>query len=170
MSLVESPFIVSVLDSFKKDYTFYIMEESCEDGTLQTKLNELIGSKKSLGEAVFFFFVIIIIIIIIIIIVVVVVVVVVCYHVELLFLFKEIFKIIAEVGSGLKCLRESKIIHRNIKLQNLFIFKKHYYKIGGFSISKHFKGSSEEAKTLTGTPFLHLSTQTLVSSYFSTYL
>jgi hypothetical protein len=54
MLLIESPFVVPILDSFEKDDTFYIIEEFYEDGTLETKVNELIESKQSLSEAVFF--------------------------------------------------------------------------------------------------------------------
>jgi NIMA (never in mitosis gene a)-related kinase len=60
---------------------------------------------------------------------------------------------LAEVGSGLKVLHENKIIHRDLKLENVFLFNKTHCKIGDFSISKELEWTFLQASTQSGTPF-----------------
>ena len=49
---------------------------------------------------------------------------------------KNVRKLAAEIGQGLKAAHEIGIIHRDIKPENMFMSKKGIYKLGDFNISK----------------------------------
>jgi serine/threonine protein kinase len=70
-----------------------------------------------------------------------------------LIFFQRLLQILAEVRSGLTVLHENKIIHRDLKLENVFIFDKARCKIGDFSTTKEVEGTFVEAQTQAGTPF-----------------
>jgi serine/threonine protein kinase len=66
---------------------------------------------------------------------------------------KILRQILSALGSGLSVLHGNKIIHRDIKGDNVFITSEGKYKIGDFSISRIMEGTFENAKSLAGTPF-----------------
>ena len=68
------------------------------------------------------------------------------------FLKKElIYQIISDICLGIKEIHDKKIIHRDLKLDNLFIGGDLKIKIGDFGISKQLNNYNEYAKTQVGT-------------------
>lgn len=53
---------------------------------------------------------------------------------------------------GIKDLHEQKVIHRDLKLGNLFINEKMEIKIGDFGLAAQLGHNSERRKTMCGTP------------------
>ena len=45
------------------------------------------------------------------------------------------------------------ILHRDIKMKNIFVFSNNKVKIGDFGISKNFNTEDQYAQTAIGTPF-----------------
>lgn len=58
-----------------------------------------------------------------------------------------------QICLGLRYIHEHKIIHRDIKSQNIFMFKNGYVKLGDFGISKVLKNTCDFAETSVGTPY-----------------
>jgi NIMA (never in mitosis gene a)-related kinase len=54
---------------------------------------------------------------------------------------------------AIKHVHDRKIIHRDIKSQNIFITKENKLKLGDFGISKILSNTKEIAKTVIGTPY-----------------
>jgi NIMA (never in mitosis gene a)-related kinase len=77
--------------------------------------------------------------------------------VTILIVHQRLVQILAEVVSGLAALHKAKIIHRDVKPENVFVFKKTHCKIGDFSISKEMEGTFVKASTQAGTPFYGVS-------------
>ena len=50
-------------------------------------------------------------------------------------------------------LHERKIIHRDIKIHNIFLSKDNIVKLGDFGISKKLEGTAQLANTSVGTPY-----------------
>ena len=65
---------------------------------------------------------------------------------------KQIINLIIQIAMGLKHLKNNKIIHRDIKPNNILISEKGLLKIADFGISKQLK-SVIQAKTCLGTPY-----------------
>lgn len=63
----------------------------------------------------------------------------------------EIWKIIVDILNGIKALHDMKIVHRDIKLANIFITEEKIYKIGDLNVSKQAKQGL--LFTQTGTPY-----------------
>jgi len=64
---------------------------------------------------------------------------------------KLIIQYFIQILQGLKALHDKKIIHRDIKLANIFLFKSDIVKIGDLNVSKVYK--SNVLFTQTGTPY-----------------
>jgi serine/threonine protein kinase len=60
-----------------------------------------------------------------------------------------------ELASGLIVLHEHKIVHRDIKLENVFVTKEKHCKIGDFNLSKKVENSFGTTASVVGTSFLH---------------
>ena len=58
-----------------------------------------------------------------------------------------------QICLGLKYIHEHKIIHRDLKTQNIFITKKNEIKLGDFGIAKNLKKTLDKAHTIIGTPY-----------------
>jgi NIMA (never in mitosis gene a)-related kinase len=63
----------------------------------------------------------------------------------------EIFSYLVQIIQGLKALHDKKILHRDIKAANIFIFKNNLIKIGDLNVSKVMKMGM--LYTQTGTPY-----------------
>jgi NIMA (never in mitosis gene a)-related kinase len=62
----------------------------------------------------------------------------------------EIWSIVIQVTRGLKALHELKILHRDLKSANVFMFENGGVKLGDMNVSKM---SRNMCKTQTGTPY-----------------
>lgn len=59
-----------------------------------------------------------------------------------------------QIVIGLKHVHERKILHRDLKAQNIFLTKKHnLVKLGDFGIAKQLENTNEMAATVVGTPY-----------------
>ena len=65
---------------------------------------------------------------------------------------RQIVNLIIQLAMGLKHLKNNKIIHRDIKPNNILVSAKGLLKIADFGISKQLK-STFQAKTCLGTPY-----------------
>ena len=63
----------------------------------------------------------------------------------------EIWRILIQILQGLKCLHDHKILHRDLKSANIFLFNNNLAKIGDLNVSKVAK--SGIGHTQTGTPY-----------------
>ena len=63
----------------------------------------------------------------------------------------EILNMIIQIIKGLKSLHDSKIMHRDIKSANIFLFNDNIVKIGDLNVSKILKNNLHN--TQTGTPY-----------------
>lgn len=67
------------------------------------------------------------------------------------FIVHDVVKLGLDILNGLQSCHENKIMHRDIKEENIFVSDKGEYKIGDFGVSKVLKDSSK-AESLKGTP------------------
>lgn len=58
-----------------------------------------------------------------------------------------------ELASGLKHVHDHRILHRDLKTQNIFLTSKGQVKLGDFGISRVMTGTMDKATTLVGTPY-----------------
>eukprot|EP01017_Pseudomicrothorax_dubius_P025190 TRINITY_DN2692_c0_g3_i1.p1 TRINITY_DN2692_c0_g3~~TRINITY_DN2692_c0_g3_i1.p1 ORF type:complete len:278 (-),score=49.95 TRINITY_DN2692_c0_g3_i1:3-836(-) len=70
-----------------------------------------------------------------------------------LFAEKEILEWVAQLLLAVKYLHDNKILHRDIKVQNIFLTSDGRIKLGDFGISKKLDCTAELAKTSLGTPY-----------------
>jgi serine/threonine protein kinase len=64
-----------------------------------------------------------------------------------------IIKILHQLMSGLQALHAKSIIHRDLKLENVFLTEGSDCKIGDFGLSKKVQGSFGSASSIVGTSF-----------------
>jgi NIMA (never in mitosis gene a)-related kinase len=67
--------------------------------------------------------------------------------------FDTIMNMISQIVLGLMAMHSKKILHRDIKTQNIFITKSNVLKIGDFGIAKELTNFDEKAVTSLGTPY-----------------
>eukprot|EP00038_Savillea_parva_P001954 m.108788 g.108788 ORF g.108788 m.108788 type:complete len:1252 (+) comp10671_c0_seq2:92-3847(+) len=58
-----------------------------------------------------------------------------------------------QISLALKHVHDRKILHRDLKTQNIFLTRRDIVKLGDFGIAKVLKGTSDLAKTAIGTPY-----------------
>ncbi|CAI2366892.1 unnamed protein product [Moneuplotes crassus] len=66
---------------------------------------------------------------------------------------KMIYSIFLQICKGIKHIHDKKIIHRDIKPDNIFMFKDGLIKIGDFGVSKIINESIQLNTTLAGSPY-----------------
>lgn len=67
---------------------------------------------------------------------------------------------------AMKHVHDRKIIHRDIKGQNIFLTKNNIIKLGDFGIAKILNKTMEKARTVVGTPY-YLSPEIIESKPYS---
>jgi NIMA (never in mitosis gene a)-related kinase len=58
-----------------------------------------------------------------------------------------------QICLGLKHIHDRKILHRDLKGQNIFLTSKGMVKIGDFGIAKVLASTMQNARTVVGTPY-----------------
>jgi len=58
-----------------------------------------------------------------------------------------------QICLGLKHIHDRKILHRDLKGQNIFLTKQGIVKIGDFGIAKVLSTTMQNARTVVGTPY-----------------
>lgn len=58
-----------------------------------------------------------------------------------------------QICLGLKHVHDRKILHRDLKCQNIFLTKTNLIKLGDFGIARVLSSTRENAKTMVGTPY-----------------
>ncbi|XP_026190198.1 serine/threonine-protein kinase Nek5 [Cyclospora cayetanensis] len=66
---------------------------------------------------------------------------------------KQIIRWLAQLLMAVKYTHQNKIIHRDIKSQNIFIEKNNRLRLADFGISKALESTQAQAKTFIGTPY-----------------
>ena len=70
-----------------------------------------------------------------------------------LFTENEILDLFVQVLLAMKHVHDRKVLHRDIKGQNIFLMKSGLIKLGDFGISKVLSNTVEKARTMVGTPY-----------------
>ena len=65
----------------------------------------------------------------------------------------QILDYFTQICLAIKHIHDRKILHRDIKSQNIFLMKNNRVKLGDFGIAKCLNGTFDKAKTLIGTPY-----------------
>ena len=58
-----------------------------------------------------------------------------------------------QICLAIKHVHDKKIIHRDIKAQNIFLTKSGNVKLGDFGIAKHLQHTIHKMKSIVGTPY-----------------
>lgn len=66
---------------------------------------------------------------------------------------KEILSIFIQICLALKYVHDRKIVHRDVKPQNIFLTNLGIAKLGDFGVSKALDGTADLCKTVIGTPY-----------------
>ena len=78
----------------------------------------------------------------------------------------EILDYFIQICFALKHIHDKKIIHRDLKSQNIFLTKKGLVKLGDFGIAKNLQYTWKKASTLIGTPY-YLSPEIVMNKPYS---
>lgn len=65
----------------------------------------------------------------------------------------EVLNWFTQICLAIKHVHDKKILHRDLKSQNLFMTKRGIVKLGDFGISRILSNTKSKAKTVVGTPF-----------------
>ena len=65
----------------------------------------------------------------------------------------EILNIFTQICLAIKHLHDRKILHRDLKSQNIFLTKAGIVKLGDFGIAKVLSHTKENVQTIVGTPY-----------------
>jgi NIMA (never in mitosis gene a)-related kinase len=71
-----------------------------------------------------------------------------------------------QICLALKHVHDRKILHRDLKSQNIFLTKKGMIKLGDFGIARVLSDTKSKAKTVVGTPY-YLSPEIIKSEPYS---
>mmetsp|Transcript_48338 Transcript_48338/g.105354 ORF Transcript_48338/g.105354 Transcript_48338/m.105354 type:complete len:91 (+) Transcript_48338:258-530(+) len=69
--------------------------------------------------------------------------------------FKEtqVLDFFVQVCLAIKHLHDRKVLHRDLKSQNIFLTKGNMVKLGDFGIAKMLSNTNQLVKTMVGTPY-----------------
>ncbi|KAL4471796.1 hypothetical protein ABPG72_008814 [Tetrahymena utriculariae] len=79
---------------------------------------------------------------------------------------KQILDWFTQICLAMKHVHDRKIIHRDLKGQNIFLTRNHIVKLGDFGIARVLSKTVEKAKTMVGTPY-YLSPEIIESKPYS---
>ena len=65
----------------------------------------------------------------------------------------EVFNWVVQIALALEYVHSKRVIHRDIKTQNIFLTGNNTVKIGDFGISKVLETTCQNAQTVVGTPY-----------------
>eukprot|EP00292_Cryptomonas_paramecium_P009060 CAMPEP_0113693246 /NCGR_PEP_ID=MMETSP0038_2-20120614/19557_1 /TAXON_ID=2898 /ORGANISM="Cryptomonas paramecium" /LENGTH=257 /DNA_ID=CAMNT_0000615295 /DNA_START=175 /DNA_END=945 /DNA_ORIENTATION=+ /assembly_acc=CAM_ASM_000170 len=65
----------------------------------------------------------------------------------------EVLSWLIQIGLALQYMHDERILHRDLKTQNIFLTRSNFIKLGDFGIAKVLEGTLEMAKTVIGTPY-----------------
>jgi NIMA (never in mitosis gene a)-related kinase 1/4/5 len=65
----------------------------------------------------------------------------------------DILNIFTQISLAIKHLHDRKILHRDLKSQNIFLTKNNIVKLGDFGIAKVLSHTKENVQTIVGTPY-----------------
>ena len=65
----------------------------------------------------------------------------------------EVLDRFTQICLSIKHVHDKKILHRDLKSQNIFLTKKGLVKLGDFGISRVLSNTKSKAKTVVGTPY-----------------
>ena len=78
----------------------------------------------------------------------------------------ELLNYFVQIALAMKHCHDKKILHRDLKSQNIFITKKGMVKLGDFGIARVLSNTRSKAKTVVGTPY-YLSPEIIKSESYS---
>lgn len=115
LSNLKHPHIVSYHESFYDNECLYIVQDYCDGGSLDDKIQE--AQQKNIP-----------------------------------FEEKDIMCWFVQVTMAVQYIHSKKVLHRDLKTENVFLTKSNVAKIGDFGISKVLESTIDLAKTVVGTP------------------
>lgn len=65
----------------------------------------------------------------------------------------QILNLFTQICLAIKHIHDRKILHRDLKSQNVFLTKQGIVKLGDFGIAKVLQSTADHAKTIVGTPY-----------------
>lgn len=78
----------------------------------------------------------------------------------------QVLNYFTQICLALKHCHDRKILHRDLKSQNIFLTKKNIVKLGDFGIARVLSNTRSKAKTVVGTPY-YLSPEIIESMPYS---
>jgi NIMA (never in mitosis gene a)-related kinase len=63
--------------------------------------------------------------------------------------------IFTQIAMGLNICHRKKVIHRDIKADNIYISKANVAKLGDFGVSRTLSSTVDMSRTMAGTPFVY---------------
>jgi CheY-like chemotaxis protein len=125
LKVLDSPYVVKYYEHFVKNGNMYIIMEYCEGNTIDDKIQEF----KIAGKTYFFFIN------------------------NKSFENEQVKTWFAQLVLAMMLFHSKNILHRDLKLQNMFLTKDNTLKLGDFGIARSLEENSDFASTMCGTPY-----------------
>jgi NIMA (never in mitosis gene a)-related kinase len=78
----------------------------------------------------------------------------------------ELLNLFTQICLAMKHVHDKKILHRDLKSQNIFLTKRGLVKLGDFGIARVLSNTKSKAKTVVGTPY-YLSPEIIKSESYN---